>query len=964
MSEHKVDTDYLQRLEKEIRYLRSVLDEHGIVYKFDDRRDSQAGWDSGTEILPIEASLDTARLMYSMFQGRKDVYARRSKNKIYYPQCLNRWKPCCPKNQNPKSKCTECGFKEYEPLRYSLIIRHIQGLKEDCSDVLGIYPLWPDNSCRFIVFDFDNHNQEESSSMEWQEEVDALRGICALSGIDALVERSRSGKGAHVWIFFSEAVSAKKARRFGNALVSKGSESVSMKSFRYYDRLMPMQDSLPDGGLGNLIALPLQGQAVKNGNSVFVDEGWIPYRNQLKKLSSVRKLSESDIDGFLNDWKVDEDDLLRECGPKLEESLFYSSRESGINSTDAECGVEVVLKDGIYVSKDGLSPRLQNAIRRMAAYKNPEFYKKLGLGFSTLNIPRIVYCGYDTDRHIALPRGCDIGLKELLFNAGIDCRVKDERQSGRPLNVTFNGKLYPEQSKAVKSLLEYDNGILNAATSFGKTVVGAYIVAQRKVSTLILVHNVEIMNRWVEDLTKFLSVDEPYPSYTTPTGRIKYRTSLIGTFSSQKNSRTGIIDVAMVTSLGKPDEINPLVNEYGMVIMDECHHAAAFSSESVLRSVRARYVYGMTATLKRDDGQDRRILMHIGPVRYRYTAKERAEKQGIGHYVYPRFTRLIDVSADKLTITKALELVATSPLRNSQIVADAVDCINKGRTPIIMTKRKDHASDLYEALKNAARHVFLLQGGGSAKEREALRHRMESVPKEESMALVATGQYVGEGFNYPRLDTLLLAMPISFENNVEQYAGRLNRDYEGKKDVIIFDYIDQHIPILERMYHKRMRTYKRIGFEICAEVADTQNAHNSIFDSDTYYDTYRKDLESAKSSVIISSPGLGTRKVEDFIKLSAGLLERGVAITVLTLSPTSYPADAVPLLARLSASLSDAGITVRSSERCREHFAVIDRSLVWYGSMNLLSREREEDNLMRLQSEAIAQELLERLLAK
>ena len=390
--------------------------------------------------------------------------------------------------------------------------------------------------------------------------------------------------------------------------------------------------------------------------------------------------------------------------------LISSSSKSSVGGDDATGLVEVILKDGIYVSKDGLSPRLQNAIRRIAAYKNPEFYKQLRLGFPTLDIPRIVYCGYDTDRHIVLPRGCDIGLKELLFNAGIDSQVISERQSGRPLNITFNGALYPEQSKAAKALLEYDNGILNAATSFGKTVVGAYLVAQRKVSTLILVHNVEIMNRWVEDLTRFLSIDEPYPSYATPTGRIKFRTSLIGTFSSQKNNRTGIVDVAMVTSLGKADEINPVVNEYGMVIMDECHHAAAFSSESVLRSVRARCVYGMTATLKRDDGQDRRILMHIGPVRYTYSANERAAKQGIGHYVYPRFTRLVDVSAEKLTITKALGLVATSPLRNSQIVADVVDCINKGRTPIVMAKRKDHASELYGALKDAARHVFLLQG--------------------------------------------------------------------------------------------------------------------------------------------------------------------------------------------------------------------------------------------------------------
>lgn len=236
---------------------------------------------------------------------------------------------------------------------------------------------------------------------------------------------------------------------------------------------------------------------------------------------------------------------------------------------------------------------------------------------------------------------------------------------------------------------------------------------------------------------------------------------------------------------------------------------------------------------------------------------------------------------------------------------------------------------------------------------------MASVPKQDTMVAVAIGQYIGEGFNYPRLDTLLLAMPISFENNVEQYAGRLNRDYEGKKDVIIFDYIDQYVQMLEHMYHKRLRTYKRIGFEICSKVVDRQNVVKSIFDSQNYRETYDVDVQSAKKELIISSPGLGGQKVWQFVRCASSIQERGVRITVLTLSAIAYPKDAAGHQEELISVLRNSGISVLAYEHCHEHFAIIDYSLVWYGSMNLLSRAKDEDNLMRIDNKPIAQELLE-----
>lgn len=473
---------------------------------------------------------------------------------------------------------------------------------------------------------------------------------------------------------------------------------------------------------------------------------------------------------------------------------------------------------------------------------------------------------------------------------------------------------------------------------------------------MVLVHTVEIMNNWVVDLNKFLNINEPLPSYITPKGRVRHRDSLIGTFSSQKDASTGIIDIAMITSLGRNDDINPMVREYGMVIMDECHHSAAFTHENVLRAVSAKYVYGMTATAKRMDGQVKKIFMQFGPIRHRYTAKERAEKQGIGHYVYPRFTRLVDIegSGDR-HISDYFDLVVKSEMRNMQIVADVVDCVKKERTPLVMTKYREHAQQLYQALLGAADNVFLLQGGNSLKARTELREKMLAVGREETMIVVAIGQYIGEGFNYPRLDTLLLAMPISFEGNVEQYAGRLNRDYEGKKDVIIFDYIDQHIPKLERMYHKRLRTYKKIGYEVCSEVVDKQVIANSIFDCDNYLEVLEKDIRAASARVFISSPSLSAGKVRWLLSL---LQNKNISAIVFATDPAIYPEDGrehhIDLIQRLQIS----GVRVILKKHCCERYAVIDDSLVWYGSMNLLSQEKADDSLMRLVSPVIAEELL------
>ena len=633
---------YIFDLESQLQYFKKLLDENGISYDYEAHLRALQS-DVGDIIFP-ELGPEHASLLYSYFKGRQDVYSLRSSKKGYYTQCNNFWKyGICPKRDGTKIKCQDCSSQDYKELKGRVILQHLQGIKEDCTDVVGLYPLFPDGSCWFLVFDFDNHDENAEPSKEWQQEVNALREMCSVLGIDSLVERSRSGKGAHVWIFFSDPIQASKARKFGESLLRKGAESVSLKNFTYYDRMMPMQDFLPEGKLGNLIALPLQGRALRNGNSAFVDESWNTYKDQWKRLRETRRLSEKEVEDLIKLWCPDDDamsifqnDVVEDTAAGQTPLLFGqtpASTNRDFHAEDADGSVKIILSDGIYVNKKGLKNRMQNAIRRIAAYSNPQFFQTLKLGFSTKDTPRIVYNGYDEGDYIVIPRGCYDELISQLSVAGVRDDVVDKRQKGRKIDIHFNGDLYPEQQIAAEKMLHNDIGVLAAATAFGKTVLGAYLIAKKKVNALVLVHNVEIMNNWIKDLSSFLTINEELPTYTTPKGRVKKRSSLIGTFSSQKDSTTGIIDIAMITSLGREDNINELVRNYGMVIVDECHHAAAVTHENALRAVTARYVYGMSATINRGDRQDKKMLMQLGPIRHRYTAKERAQKQGIGHYV-------------------------------------------------------------------------------------------------------------------------------------------------------------------------------------------------------------------------------------------------------------------------------------------------------------------------------------------
>ena len=971
------DAESLRRLvrllEYENRLLKDKLKKENIPYEeinpFEETIENAEEYDldQGARIVhPTFITEKMAIRFFSMFWGREDVYAKRGKTGGYFPQCDNRWNDkLCPKQRGEKVFCDECENKKWTKLDVKKITAHLLGYKEDGSDVIGVYPLLPDGTCRFIVFDFDNHEKGAEATdfanvnTEWHKEVDALRKMCEINGIHPLVERSRSGKGAHVWIFFQKAIPASLARNFGFLLLDKGSESINMKSFHYYDRMYPSQDVA--SGVGNLIALPLQGQALKNGNSAFVDKNWNAYPDQWDALfNRTEKLSIEDIEKYMMKWQAE----LAESKGKLAGTDMSNrpkpwKKKCEFAKRDVVGKLHMVLSNGVYVDTLNLMPRIQNQIRSLAAFDNPEYYKNRRLGYSNYYNFSAVYLGKDIDGYIQVPRGLREKILEECTKAGIPVELSDQREIGRPIRVLFNGDLRLQQELAAEQLLRHSDGVLEAATAFGKTVVCSYLIAERKVNTLILLQSKDLLSQWVEELNKFLDIREEPPEYETKTGRKKKRNSVIGILHGSKNTLTGIVDVAMVGSMYSKGKSHYLKHSYGMVIVDECHHAASHTYMEVLQKINAKYVYGVSATPKRGDHLDKIIYMMLGPLRHRFTASDRAEEQGIGHYFVPRYTRVIDTVESRNDINEAYSLISASKVRNEMIANDIKKCISQKQTPVILTRYKEQAKILYDMLKNEADHVFLLYGDNSDKENAEMRIRLKQVPRTESLILIATGQKIGEGFDFPRLDVLMLAAPVSAEGRLVQYIGRLNRDYEGKEAVYVYDYIDAHMKKFNKMYGKRLRIYRKTGFSVWTGSPQDKQVVQAIFDSGNYTEKFEQDLVESEKSIVISSPNIWQEKIERLLSLVKERQENGVSVTVITTNPEKVVYGNVDMCDELIREMKNVAINVVTKEEVEERFAVIDDELVWHGGMNLLGKEDAWDNLMRIKSHQVAAELLE-----
>ena len=962
----------IQALEDENRLLKERLDEAGVSYADIVSGDAEGvvelyDPDQGARIKKFDVTDKIASDFFMMFcRGRKDLYDLRYTNPKtgkngYYTQCFNRWDRGCHIQKKDGVRCKDCELRAYKPVTLPLIKAHMNGTDPNGNDVVAIYPMLENNLCQLLVFDFDNHakgaEQEDYANIDdrWKEEINALRRICKNLDVDAVVERSRSGRGAHLWIFFKEMIPARLARKFGFALLEKGAESVNLKSFKYYDRMIPTQDALPEGGLGNVIALPLQGLALKSGNSAFVDENWNAYEDQLKVLAGTRRLTRQEIEDYLSLWY----------------STGFTSEDNGTDApwdknSEFEAGsvkgvVRIVLADRIYIDSSGMSNKTKRQLRRMATFSNKQYFQNQAMDMPNYDESRFIYLGSDEGKYIVLPRGLREDILKKFDNAGISYKIEDKRTQGRELNISFKGELRESQIPAAETMLENETGILHAATAFGKTVVCCDMIARRGISTLILVDRADLMNQWIKRLDEFLDIDEELPEYQTKTGRTRKRKSLIGNLQGAHDTLTGIVDVAMIRSLKKKDGFHPMLKEYAQVYFDECHHAASESAIEVLQEINAKYVYGVTATPKRGDGKEKINEFLLGPIRYRLTVKDRAEEQNIDHLVYPRFTRT--VKPHHLSKTPygndAYELIRNNDVRDEQIIRDVADCVQAGRTPVVLTKYVDHAKKLSERLKTYADRLILLTGANGTKVRRAQVKELNEVDDSDSLILVGTGSLLGEGFDFPRLDTLFMATPVSGENVVEQYVGRLNRDYDGKENVIVYDYVDSHIPKFDKMYAARLKAYKKIGYELCVNMDGEKQKANAIYDIENYAETYWKDLEEANSAVVVSSPRLNNQKVDRIINMLGKRRELGVKVTIVTWHPDAYKYGKDDVRMELMERLRKAGFEIRLVEESCEHYAVIDNEIVWYGSVNLLSKEDAEDNLMRVCSKDIAAELLE-----
>jgi superfamily II DNA or RNA helicase len=787
------------RLREENRRLRELLAQHGIEIPGNcngcSRQMVSEPQPSSALLSRESAANEKIALFRSLFRGREDVYAVRWEGKDgrfgYSPACVKDWDAIRAAKPGERKKI-ERRTRTLLPLTDEVIRDHLAG-----KHTIGVYPLLADDSCWFLAVDFDKKS--------WEKDSTELLAVCQGAGVPAALERSRSGKGGHVWVFFNQPVSAALARNLGSALLTRAMEKRHEIGLGSYDRLFPNQDRLPKGGFGNLIALPLQKNRRDGGNSVFVDRDFNPYPDQWRFLSSIERMPASGIESLLKELAPQGDVVgVRSCPTEEETPWTLSpSRKRAEPPIEGPLPSQVRIVRGhlLFIEKAGLPPALLNRLIRLAAFQNPEFYRAQAMRLSTFGKPRVIGCAEDFPKHLGLPRGCLEELLQLFERLGIGTKVIDERSTGHPIEASFVGKLRPEQQKAAERLLQFDEGLLCAPTAFGKTVVASWLISERKVNTLVLVHRGQLLDQWRERLASFLNV--PAES--------------IGRIGGGKEQITGRIDVAMIQSLYRKGEVKDLVAGYGHVIVDECHHISAFSFEQVLKQVKARFVVGLTATPTRKDGHHPIIFMQCGPIRY-HPSRQAQAGENLVQQVIPRHTEFrlppIVEAMPEPGIQDIFAALEKDQDRLGLIVADVLKALESGCFPLVLTGRREQVDQLEARLKESIKNVVILRGGMGRKQRQAVRDEIAGIPEGEPRVIVATGSCIGEGFDDAQLDTLFLAWPISWKGTLQQYVGRLHRVHANKKVVRVYDYVDSQVAMLSRMFAKRVRGYTALGYVI------------------------------------------------------------------------------------------------------------------------------------------------------
>ena len=740
----------------------------------------------------ISSREDSVKIFMNYFKGRNDVYPYLSidKNnpniKYYIPACANEWKNgVC--NKTMGKKCKNCQYRENKPISKETIYKHMYG-----NYPIGIYPLLENDTCFFLSLDFD----DKDSKKDIKSDVLAFASVCDKYEVPIAIERSRSGNGIHIWMFFDTNIKALTARKLGSLLLSKTME-ISNISISSFDRMFPNQDTLPKGGYGNLIALPFQNEPSKYGNTLFVDRDFILIKNQMQYLSSIHKLTEIEVFEKIKQLSNETIDISHEIIDMQNEVKLKSK-----NNIDYPRSIKVILKDMVYIDKANLDGVVKNSFRRLATFANPEFYKKQKLRMSVYNVPMVIDCSKEDGKYLKLPRGTYNYLESLCNVNNIEIISKDERFVGNKIEFKFNGSLREEQQIAIDHMLKYDNGILCAPTGFGKTVIGCKLIAERKVNTLILVNKIQLLNQWKDRIKEFLDVKE------------------VGEISSKKKNITNVIDVVSIKSLWNNGNVLEIAKNYGMIIIDECHHTAAYTFEQAINTGNAKYVYGISATPERENGHTPIIKMQCGDIRYKVDSLTFNKKLNIPMKVIAKKSHLnfTNQNIDNYELNEINDLIAKDIIRSENIIKDIKKEYDNGKNILVLTERLELMNYIYDKLSKYTNNIFKYYGGIGKKVLKSYMELNNQINEnEDNKIIVATGSYIGEGFDDSKLDVLFLTMPISGQTRVTQYAGRLHRQDSNKKEILIYDYIDDNFSKTRNMFLKRKKTYEKLGYEIVEE---------------------------------------------------------------------------------------------------------------------------------------------------
>ena len=825
------------------------------------------------------------QLFTSVFAGRYDVYAKsfiNDQGKIqYFPSYDYGWK------QLPPEK------RSFQTLTDSVLKSHFRG-----ETAIGIFPMHLDDSCYFLVLDLDEG--------DWKEAGLTIRRIARERQMEAHLEISRSGHGLHIWFFFEEAIPSREARLFGKKLLELAMQESMQLSFDSFDRMFPNQDVLPKGGFGNLIALPFQGEAYHQGRTVFVDEHFQPYEDQWRYLQEIQRVSTAKV-------------------------ALLIQEELGKQELDKE--LKVVLSNMIQLEKSSVTPKTLFFLKNMASFSNPEFYLKQTMRQPTYQIPERMYLFGESDHYLWLPRGLLYPLQDKFKQVS----VEDRRKVQRSIRVEFKGELTFEQELALSDMISKENGLLHAETGFGKTVLGAALISERKTKTIILVHNKQLLDQWLDRLNHFLTFEEEEATRYTASGREKV-IGYVGQYGGTKKWLSKLVDVVMIQSLFKLENSQSLLDEYEMMIVDECHHVSALMFEKVVAQFRGKYLYGLTATPERKNGHEPIVFQRIGEILHTADKREADFKRQL----QLRFTSFGYLEIEKTKASNFIQLsdwIATDLVRNQMILKDILDQVAEGRNILVLVNRIKQI-DFFEKLlkEKEVDDFYIISGKTKVRERTSLLEILEQLDK--GFVLLSTGKYIGEGFDLPQLDTLILAAPFSWKNNLIQYAGRIHRNYKDKALVRIFDYVDIHVPYLEKMFQKRQVAYRKMDYRVI-EGEEKQ----FVYVDSRYEKVLREDLAGERQECMLILPYVHQTKLMKFLKeFRISQIEICIPETVANKAWLDQMKSK-----KIKVSFTQSKIVTP--------ILLVNKTIVWYGAMPLLGKV-DEMTILRLESASIVSEIV------